>query len=478
MTPSRSVLAALTALCAQLLLSPALARTSDVVTAFQSTPAQSTVLPPAQKRRAVTGDLPRSAGPAQAIFDEVSRLLLNSYGGLSTVDRTALVRDYQLRLNTACAPTPTTCAATVAYPLLSAEVEALGDEHTYFEDPKEHQDFVTEASGGSRRQFGVRLARLDNENRVVLEVTPGSAAASAGLRRGDVLLTINGQPYTYELLRQAREGGQPTILTLRRLQDTLNVTITATETSTRQLPTLTTVPAAQGPVGLLRIPTFLTGGGVAQAVHDLVAQAQQQGLRGLVVDLRSNPGGSLSECDGAVSAFVPSFTRVSRSAAGDTSAVVEGGRKNEAGRNTALLGQPALWTGPVSVLVDKASASCSEFFAYELQYARRAVVVGEATSGVGNTATRVFELGPDDELAGLHLTVITYTKPGGQPYPVRVTPDLPGSDDIARLAQGVDVLLDLGVNALSSAPSLPAPTGQGSTGKVKASGSEGVQRSK
>ncbi|WP_034385713.1 S41 family peptidase [Deinococcus sp. YIM 77859] len=402
-----------------------------------------------------------AVSPAQATFDEVNRLLHEDYGGLSTVDRQALTREYQARLNAVCAAMLSTCPAEKAYPVLEAELTALGDEHTFFMTPEDYRDFMASATGGNRQQFGVKLARLDGENRVVLEVLPQSAAEEAGLRRGDVLLTLNGQPYTYAALREARQAGRSITLEVDRAGQRLTVRLTARDSSTRDLPRLS-FTGAQNNIAVLRIPTFLSGGGVAQRVHDLVGEAQARGAQGMVVDLRGNPGGSLLECDGAVSAFVPTFTRVARSADGNLPTLIQRGTRFENGRSSGGVRHPQLWTGPLAVLVDRSSASCSEFFAYEVQYAERGPVVGEVTAGVGNTATYVFPIKTPPGQAGeappaVQLTIISYVKPDGQPYPTQITPDQvreQTEEDVRQLTRGHDTLLDLGVQALATAPTL------------------------
>lgn len=404
-----------------------------------------------------------AASPAQAAFNQVNRLLLNNYGGLSTVDRAALQAEYQKRLDAVCSAAPATCPESKAYPVIQAQVTALGDEHSFFQTPEDFKEFVASASGGNRLQFGVKMARLDGENRVVTEVVPGSAAEAAGLRRGDLLLTLDGKPYTFEGLRKAKESGQPTVLGLTRQGTALTLTLSSRESSTRDLPRLSYVPASTPAgagatatgreVAVLRIPTFLSGGGVAQTVHDLVGQAQRRGASGLIVDLRGNGGGSLYECDSGVSAFVPTLTRVARSVDGNARTVVKSGTRLENGRITESVRNPRLWTGPLAVLVDGGSASCSEFFAYEIQYAGRGPVIGETTAGVGNTATRVFEVGE----GALQLTILNYAKPEGTPYPVRITPDqtfAQGEEQIRALTQGRDDLLEGGVRALALAPVL------------------------
>ncbi|MFC6665946.1 hypothetical protein ACFP9V_11740 [Deinococcus radiopugnans] len=116
-----------------------------------------------------------ASSPAQQVFNRVSQLIETNYGGLSTVDRVALAAEYQKRLDAVCNGAAD-CAEAKAYPVIQAEVTALGDEHTFFQTPEDYKEFSASASGGNRLQFGVKLARLDGENRVVTEVVPGSAA--------------------------------------------------------------------------------------------------------------------------------------------------------------------------------------------------------------------------------------------------------------------------------------------------------------
>ncbi|MFK7600629.1 S41 family peptidase [Deinococcus sp. SM5_A1] len=403
------------------------------------------------------------SSPAQTVFNRVNFLLEDNYGGLSTVDRVALTAEYQKRLDAVCSSSPADCAEAKAYPVIQAEVTALGDEHTFFQTPEDFKEFSASASGGNRLQFGVKLARLDGENRVVTEVVPGSAAEEGGLMRGDLLLSIDNAPYTFTGLKAAKEKGVPIALGLTRKGVGLTLTLASRESSTRDLPRIDYVPASTpvgaastataGEVAVLRIPTFLSGGGVAQQVHDLVGQAQARGASGMLIDLRGNGGGSLYECDSGVSAFVPNVTRIARSVDGNVRTVVSRGTRLEDGRIAGSVRNPKLWTGPLAVLVDGSSASCSEFFAYEIQYAGRGPVIGETTAGVGNTATRIFEVGD----GALQLTILNYAKPDGTPYPTRITPDqtfTQGEEQIRALTQGKDDLLNDGLKALAKAPVL------------------------
>ncbi|MDR6218950.1 S41 family peptidase [Deinococcus soli (ex Cha et al. 2016)] len=387
-----------------------------------------------------------AVSPAQRLFNEARTLLLDNYSGLSTVDRPALLGSAQKTLTAACASTGEKCPYTTAFPVIEQVIEDLGDEHSAFQRPSKFSDFQARESGAPQLQYGVSLRDLSGDEQVITDVLPGSAADKAGLRRGDRLTQINGAPYTYARLLETKNAGKPTQLTVRRAGQTLTVTVTAVSTVTRNLPRVTYV----GNLAVIRIPTFFTGGGVAQGLHDLLRDAQRNNAKGVLIDLRDNGGGDLTECDMAASAFVPIIKRVAITSTGkDDTTIVRGAYRQTIGVPGAiqLVRNPVLWDGPTAVLVNADSASCSEFFAFELQYAGRARVIGEPTAGVGNTATQVFPL-PGN--AALQLTTVHYNKPDQTPYNVRVTPDVPGTDDYELLAAGQDTLLNAALAQLTA----------------------------
>ncbi|MFC6661815.1 hypothetical protein [Deinococcus multiflagellatus] len=87
--------------------------------------------------------------PAQHVFNQVNQLIQSEYGGLSTVDRAALTREYQGRLDAVCSPSPSTCEEAKAYPVLEAELTALGDDHSFFQTPEDYREFVASATGAT-----------------------------------------------------------------------------------------------------------------------------------------------------------------------------------------------------------------------------------------------------------------------------------------------------------------------------------------
>lgn len=398
---------------------------------------------------AVSVSLAGAASPAQNLFNEVANLLQTRYGGLSTVNRADLIARFQQKLNEACAPQGDACPTSVAYPILDQTMRELGDAHSFFYGAEAYRDFQLRQTGGSRLQYGIKLRDLEGGDQVITGVIPGSASADAGLKRGDRLVGLNGQKYTYDALRASRTTGEPITLDVKRGDQALKVTMAARESSTLDLPTLEFV----NDVAVLRIPTFVAANKVATTVHDLIRQVNQRGASGMIIDLRDDPGGSLWECDMVTSAFVPAFTRVARHGTGDEPTNVVPGAYDRGRYRDRIIANPAQWKGPLAVLVNKGSASCSEFLAHEVQFAKRGVIIGEPTAGVSNTATNIIPLSSDGGRTAIQLTTIHYAKPGGTPYPHRITPDVAAADDFELLARGVDAMLQKGIDALQSVAS-------------------------
>jgi carboxyl-terminal processing protease len=110
--------------------------------------------------------------------------------------------------------------------------------------------------------------------------------------------------------------------------------------------------------------------------------------------------------------------------------------------------RPSKWRGPVVVLVNARTSSCGEYLASELQFANRAVVIGEPTAGLGNTATEIFPL---IDGSALQITTIRTLRPNGALYPVRVIPNIQVAENLGELARtGRDAMLERAVLALGN----------------------------
>ena len=340
------------------------------------------------------------------------------------------------------------------------------DEHTYYMNAQEVAYYKSVSNNTSLPApvFGLSFAPVPGGNGLVITDVRGDGPAfAAGLRRGDVLLSIDGQALTRTVQATgADDSGQakvysnilgaaaarqtPVSVTFRRGSDQHTLNLTGTVLGAARLPWSEVVRDSHAqPYLYLRLPTF-EANGTGQKVHDLIAHAQAsaQNVRGVIVDLRNNGGGLLTEYVSAAAAFVPTL-------AGETVKFVDGSsasfqysggavmRESSCRTPTAALevDSPAVWNGKVAVLINGGSASGSEMFSANLRQGGKARLIGEETYGVGNTSTFLFSV-PGD--LGLSVTAGRVFL-NGQQASQTVVPDTSVKDDLTVLSTGVDTAL-------------------------------------
>ncbi|MDQ7849677.1 MAG: S41 family peptidase [Armatimonadota bacterium] len=266
---------------------------------------------------------------------------------------------------------------------------------------------------------------LDLEVRppVVVEVVEGSPAQRAGLRRGDLILEIDGRstitmPPQEVVSRLRGLPGTSVVVRVRRSGGELTVTLVRELIGLRQ-----TAFRLWGTVGYLRVEEFTEGAG--EEVAAVAAELQRRGALGIILDLRGNPGGFLDEAVVATSVFLPQ---------GPVTILV--GRDGRRTRLDASAGG-FKFTGPVAVLVDGRTASAAEMVAGALQDAGR-LVVGRRTFGKGT----VQELRRLPGGAVLQLTVAQYLTPSGVPVEGRgIVPQVEVETDEATFGTDEDPLI-------------------------------------
>ncbi|MEU6775782.1 S41 family peptidase [Streptomyces sp. NPDC046759] len=314
-------------------------------------------------------------------------------------------------------------------PMEAAEraVSRSGDRWGAVYSEGEYQEFLEALDG---RYTGVGLwARRERDGRIeVNKVQPGSPAAEAGIRTGDRLRSVDGskvdgRPVTdvVSLLRgDADDAAAGTTVTLglqrgtRAWTETLRRARLSTDSVTvRRLP---------GGVTLIKIAAFTKGSG--DAVRAAVRQAPAGG--GIVLDLRGNSGGLVTEAVETSSAFLDGGLVATYD--------VDGAQRSlhaDPGGDTAR---------PLVTLVDGGTMSAAEMLTGALQDRGRAVVIGERTFGKGSIQMPT-EL-PDGSVA--ELTVGHYRTPSGHAVDGRgITPDLEAGPDQA-LRRAETVLTGLG----------------------------------
>ena len=347
-------------------------------------------------------------------------------------------------------------------------VDALGDTgHSRFLDPEEADEFEREMRGETVG-IGIYLD-LESGQPTVIAPVEGGPADRAGIRAGDVILEVDGEPVEDLLADDLRdriggdEGTQVT-LTLRHAGEDEPFTVTLTRSK------ITVRPVTWGmlPDGVahLRLNEFSSG-----ATDDLKAAIEQiraAGATKIVLDLRDNPGGLVSEAIGVSSQFLPEGTTIYQ----------EEDRAGTRRRATTVAGGVALDL-PVVVLVNSNSASAAEIVAAAIRDNGRGTLLGERTYGTGTVLTPTeFE----DGSVALIGTALWLTADGEQIWKRGVEPDetveldeavyptRPSEDpDVteAELERSQDDQLLAGHERLTTAANLPPTPPAASNGETR-----------
>lgn len=280
-------------------------------------------------------------------------------------------------------------------------IDTLGDRgHTYYLSPEEARQSEHERQGKASG-VGVRVALVRNRP-MILEVFPGSPALKAGLRPGDVVRAVNGEPTPPRAVgwvtsRLRGDAGTTVRVAVERAGEAGLIERTMARATVRTLDVLAQVLPTTPPVGYLALRQFHQGSGdeAAKALEGLTKTP----LAGLVLDLRGNMGGLKVEGIQLASLFLPADTPVmiEKTARGPEVTLRSGKVKQR-------------WAElPVVVLVDSQSASTSEVVAAALRDAGRGRLVGTRTFGTGT----MLQEHPLSDGSALRLAVKTWKTPRG-----------------------------------------------------------------
>jgi len=295
---------------------------------------------------------------------------------------------------------------------VDAMLSALRDPYTEFLDPS-HYRLLRQETTGVYAGVGMTL-RPAARGLLVTRLQPGPALI-AGIRPGDTILAVDGVPtadlsYDEALGRILGRAGSTVGLRVLRGPHTLELLLVRRQF---HAPTVDVrLLAADGRwIGYVRLAAF--GLGTTQAVREAVARLEHEGAKGLVLDLRGNPGGLLDQAVGVASLFL------GRGVIASTRGLHEPERVY-----LARAGSKSLL--PLAVLVDRGSASAAEIVAAALRDHRRAILVGQRTFG----KALVQAVDPLSAGAAIKLTTARYLTPAGADISERgVRPDLWAPDD-------------------------------------------------
>jgi carboxyl-terminal processing protease len=295
---------------------------------------------------------------------------------------------------------------------VGAMLSALRDPYTAYLDASGYR-LVQRDTAASYSGIGVEV--LPTAKGLVVAVVQSGPAARAGVRRGDVIVRIGGRSVAgldaaEALDRVDGATGDRIRLALDRRGRMLVVSV---RRGVVRAPTVEArmVVYAGSRWGVVQLASFRAG--AAALVGSDVERLQRQGARGIVLDLRGDPGGLLSQAVAVSSLFLNGGVVVSLSGAHHVHEVLDATR----GAVTKL---------PMVVLVDHYTASSAEIVAAALSQRGRAALVGERTFGKGV----VQAVDPLHNGAALVLTVARYFAPDGQSIDhVGVVPQLRAEDN-------------------------------------------------
>jgi carboxyl-terminal processing protease len=273
------------------------------------------------------------------------------------------------------------------------------DPHSNFVDPAEYKEM-------QRRQhaqyYGVGMQiTMDGPKTVVIEPFVNSPAWRAGMRRGDVIVAVDGKDTTTmdsgqvaELLRGPK--GTPVKVSVKRegVQEPYSATVTRGEIETSVVDAFWVKPG----VAYLGVESF-EAQNVTRSTEALLRQMGEQNVQGLILDLRNNLGGLVTEAVGLAGRFLRNGQTV----------VSHRGRAEQEQIFRAKANALAQ-KYPIVVLVNGSSASASEIVSGALQDHDRAWILGETTFGKGLVQAQF----PLSEGAALLLTIAHYYTPSGR----------------------------------------------------------------
>lgn len=308
-----------------------------------------------------------------------------------------------------------------AYKAIKTMLDSLNDPYTRFLDPRAFQD-ENDAIDARIVGIGINLQpSKDNSYLVVTRTIDDSPADIAGMQAGDQIVSIDGTAAMGLSPEQAAEkirgkAGTAVRISVQRHNEVKAFHITRAEIAIHAV----TSKVMPNNIGYIQLTTFISND--ASREFRLALQ-KLANTNGLIIDLRDNPGGLLSNALEIADMLLESGSIVSTI-----------GRH---GKHTDVASGDPVTHQPIVVLVDEDSASASEILAGALKDNRRAVVIGTRTYGKG----LVQEINRLPGGAAVHITVSKYYTPSGSDInKVGVAPDIQVNKKEEQMKAAIDCL--------------------------------------
>lgn len=300
---------------------------------------------------------------------------------------------------------------------------ALDDPYTVFMNNDEF-DKLMKQSNGSMTGIGVTVASIDNKI-TILSILKDSPAEKAGLAEKDVIEKVDDAEYSGDSLSDAisaitSSGNTGVKLTIKRGEaEPFDINIVPEEVKI----TVVDGEMLDSQLGYIRIKSFMNEN-TAEDLKNKITELQGQGMKGLIIDLRENPGGLLSQAVGVASQFIPEGKVI-------TYTIDKYDNRNES------LSIGGIAEGmPLVILVNGNSASASEVVTGALRDYGAATIVGNTTFGKGIVQqTLKFNNG----IGGIKVTISKYYTPNGENiHKIGIAPDYEISTPIGIDESGYD----------------------------------------
>ena len=313
---------------------------------------------------------------------------------------------------------------------ISGMVKTLDDPHSIYLDPKMYE-LMRSHTEGSFGGVGIVMGFKDNKI-TVISVMEGTPSEAAGIKTGDEIIAVDGVPTSEiepeEVVLHIRgEIGSEVTLRVRRAGEEDKDYVVRRATIQVHTVAGQMLPDTDG-IGYIRIASFSEH--TADEFKDAYRALEKDGVKGMIIDLRENPGGLVTSCVAIANMVVPKGPVVS--------VVQKDGRREE---YESELSEEKY---PLVVLIDGNSASASEILAGALQDTGAATIVGQTSYGKGSVQV-ILPLYDDD---ALKLTIAKYYTPSGRSIDgtgiepdVRVEPQADGAQDV-QLLKAIDVMKD------------------------------------
>lgn len=308
---------------------------------------------------------------------------------------------------------------------ITGMTQSLDDPYTMFLPPKQNTNFKDGLAG----QFSGIGAELGTKEKQIIVVAPlvGSPAEKAGIRPGDVILKVNNEvtinwtlPNAVEKIRGPK-GTSVTLTVLHKSSDKTQdikitrdtITVKSVEGWVKKIGEIKEINSTTGQTGItgitgredekiayIRLSQFgdFTNKDWTAVVNQILLQMQAVDAKGLIIDLRNNPGGYLTDAVHISSEFLKEGTPV---------VLEENADRKKITLSVNRVG--LMMDVPLIVLINNGSASASEIVAGALRDNKRAVLIGETSYGKG-TIQEAKDLGNG---AGVHITIAKWLTPNG-----------------------------------------------------------------